>query len=83
MNDMKLLDHLTFRQADLKTRRAWLGHDLGDAHIIFVELGPGKVAVEIARVGDDGIYDQAASYELNREGWKALEDCREIAEDLL
>jgi hypothetical protein len=80
---MSFLDKLTFRQADRKTCRAWFGHDLGDVKLIFVERGPAKATVKIARPGDDGIYEQVANYELNQEGRKALQDCRDIAEDLL
>ena len=79
----KYFQKLTFRQADGTTCRAWFCRDLGEAKMIFVERGAASVTVEIARAGDDGIFEAVQDYPLNQEEREALAEAKHFVAEAL
>ena len=80
---LKFLDHLTFRRPDGTCCRAWFAASAGDMEILFVDCGPAKATVEIAREGADGIYEAVQNYQPNNEEEKALAEAKEFVAEAL
>jgi len=51
--------------------------------MIFVERGAASVTVEVARAGEDGIYEVVQNYPLNQEEKEALAEAKHFVAEAL